>query len=421
MPVPPPPPTRSSPFGRLGLAGVVIVAAVVVAAAALAVVVLSSSTGAGGAPGITESSSTALASAQSLITAEPGGPWHELEVAGIDFTSGYSNDTPPSSQDNCSVSQFTGVSYPAFTGNYSNGLLSTWVVGFANAAGSSEVFVLVQGGTARVAEQVGGPNCNFGSVAAAALPSSLVSSAQAAQALLSTSNFSTFVRANPSANAEYFVFPFGALLGQNSGLAWTVVYTTCSILDPSTGPAEGSSVSGTVNASTGAVVATSYTPSESCAFPGTGSSPTPIGTAFSVGNPILSTCPTGDTFAANGCLAGDYTYTLTVESSSIEFEDVMFEVNTATEGIFLPSGPGGFAVVSVSGAVAAEYAIPSGDFMLMESPFSVYGSGVSPATPITATDTILLDMGPSDPAGTGLTLTALGTDAYAGSVSCALP
>jgi hypothetical protein len=427
---PPPPgvaplPPKARRWAGLGLAGAVVVVVIVVAAAVLAGTILLSGSGSGGGSVSTESSAAAMSTSNSFVSGMSGGPWHLVAIAGIDLTTTYSNDTQPTGPSgNCTISDYTGINLPGYTGNYSDGSLADWAFEYANAAESSETEILVQGGQAKVVEEVGGPECDLGSSGSVSLPTNIVSSTEAATALLTTANISTFVRHNPSANADFILFPFGLLLGEEIGLQWTVIYTTCDLESPSSGPAQGAFAYGDVNATSGAVQGSTYEAAENCSFPTNTTPPpsTPIGTAIAVANPVVSTCPAGSTFAANGCLAGDYTYTLTVEQSTVELGNVLFEVRTASGGLYAPNGPGGFSVMNIADSVEAQYPVPTDYSMVMTAPFSEFGSGVTNTTPITSIDSIVLDMGPTDPLGTGLTFTVLGTNGYSGSTSpIALP
>ncbi|MGD0588725.1 MAG: hypothetical protein ABSA63_08060 [Thermoplasmata archaeon] len=407
-------------MGGIGLAGVLVVAAVVIAAVALSGTVLLSNNGGSTAGAYVESSTVTLATAQSFMALTAGGPWNLVAISGIDFTQAYSNDTEPTIAGNCTFTDFSGITIPGFTGNYSNGQLENWVFEYVNSAGNSAVYLLVQGSQAKIVYELGGPDCSFGKVTSTPLPSDLIDSTQAAIALLSTTNASTFVQDNPSANAEFTLFPF-FLLGAGGGLEWTVVFTTCDLVNASSGPAQGSFLYGSVNATTGTVEGTTYTASQGCGFQTPPPSKIPIGTALAVGNPVLSTCAIGSTFTVNGCTAGDYTYTLTVESSTVELGDMVFEVETATGGLYSLASPGGFSVISITGSVDAEYPLGSLNFMDMSSPFLFYGSGITNTTALTSIDTILIDMGNTDPAGIGLTFVVQGTNGYSGSIALALP
>jgi len=153
----------------------------------------------------------------------------------------------------------------------------------------------------------------------------------------------------------------------------------------------------------------------------------PIGTAFTVGpnpSPAAAKCPTGDTFAANGCLAGDYTYTLTIESSSVNFGNVLFEVKTGGGAIYSATGSGGFSILNVSGKVAAQIVAPGLALAMPSSGWTVFSAttgacgitGVlcSATSSLTNLYTIIIDMGTANPSGQGYSFTTLGNSGFTG-------
>jgi flagellin-like protein len=159
----------------------------------------------------------------------------------------------------------------------------------------------------------------------------------------------------------------------------------------------------------------------------------PIGSAFSAGSPISGKCITGDTYAlvtmtttTYGCLAGDYIYTLTVETTGAAFGNVLFEVKTATGTIDTTAGANGFTVLTIGSLVAAQS--PAYTTLAMTGPFSTYNTGsvcntntCTTSTPWSSIYTIMIDMGTVNPVGTGLTFVAVGTAGYSGTTSLALP
>jgi hypothetical protein len=150
----------------------------------------------------------------------------------------------------------------------------------------------------------------------------------------------------------------------------------------------------------------------------------PIGSAFSAGNPVSGLCSTGYTYAANGCTSGDFVYTLTVESSSISFASVLFEVKTATGAIYTAASVGGFSIMNISEIVAAQMT-PASTTLAMTSAFGTYssvagacnGANCGPSTPLTSVYTIVIDMGTANPTGQGYTFVAVGTAGYSGTTS----
>jgi flagellin-like protein len=153
----------------------------------------------------------------------------------------------------------------------------------------------------------------------------------------------------------------------------------------------------------------------------------PIGSAFTVGpnpSPGSAKCAAGGTFATTGCLAGDYTYTLTIESSSVNFGNVLFQVKTAAGANYVATGSGGFSVLNITGKVAAQFAAPGNAMAMTSGGFSVYSAtagtcGItavlcSASTSLSNLYSIVIDMGTANPAGQGLTFTALGAGGYTG-------
>ena len=397
---------------------VVVVVTVVLLALVLAGIIPLSTNGNGTAVAA-QSSSDALTAANAFANGISGGPWYPSQLAGIDLTTSYSNNTTPTPPSGCTVQNFSGLTVPAYDGNYSNGKLGTWAVVYTNAGGTAELYVLVQNGQAKEVELIGGATC---SLSMAKLPGTFISSTDAAAAVLTSSNVSTFVQSHASASAEFVLFSPGEL-GSVLTFAWIIGYSTCDFENPSGGPAQGSFAYGVVNATTGALMASAYDAAQNCTLPlNIGHSSTPIGSAFAVGSPIFSTCAAGSTFAANGCTAGDFTYSLTIEASAVTFADVLFEVRTDVGSVYTISSPGGFSVVGITGTVEASYAVGGSSQLVMMTGFTYFGSGVSPSTPLTSLDTILIDMGTVNPVGTGLSFTVLGTGSFSGTTEpLALP
>lgn len=152
----------------------------------------------------------------------------------------------------------------------------------------------------------------------------------------------------------------------------------------------------------------------------------PIGSAFTVGpNPSnsASKCPVGDTFATNGCLAGDYVYSLTIESSSVNFGQVLFTVKTSTGAPVVGTAGSGFTILNTAGVVAAQVSTGAAALSMTGWTAGSYGAaGVcvpttvacSGATSLTNLYSIVIDMGTASPAGLGDTFTVLGTAGFTG-------
>ncbi len=146
----------------------------------------------------------------------------------------------------------------------------------------------------------------------------------------------------------------------------------------------------------------------------------PLGSTFAVGNAIEGTCPTGSTFEANGCSAGDFQYTVTVENSVVTFGDVAFQVVTSTGSVLTVIGGLGFTILNDSGVALAQFAV-SGGHMSMGSPSWTYSSGTASSTPLREYDIIVIDMGTTNPVGLGFYFEANGVGRYTGWTGTSLP
>jgi flagellin-like protein len=154
---------------------------------------------------------------------------------------------------------------------------------------------------------------------------------------------------------------------------------------------------------------------------------TPIGTAFAAGNPTSGTTPAADT-GTGTCAAGtttlaaaikpsEWTYTLTVESSTVTFAGVGMEVKSAagsplaTAGGIYITNPAGNVVACALFAAGAGFATTSG----WTYPTA---AGATTTTAVTTLFTIVIDTGSNaaaDPwAGAGNTWNAFGTGSYSG-------
>jgi len=162
----------------------------------------------------------------------------------------------------------------------------------------------------------------------------------------------------------------------------------------------------------------------------------PIGSAFNAGAPTLSTCAAGAAqtippvaATTGGCNPGDYIYTLTVESSTITFGSMLWEVKSSSGSIYTPAAGGahdGFSILNIQTQVVT--IVVTAGAMAMGSVFSSFGptgecnSAVcATSTPLTTIYTIVVDMGTTNPAGTGLSFVTVGASGYSGTTSLALP
>jgi len=149
------------------------------------------------------------------------------------------------------------------------------------------------------------------------------------------------------------------------------------------------------------------------------------GPAFFVGDPVgpelcnLSNPPPIGCFSPN-----DYIYTLSVETSTTEFGQVLFNV-TDLNGTTINVYPtGGFTIVNASGQEVAVFTVEAGGQLRVseESSWTYFtaSTGVSAHSFLDDEDTIVIDMGSANPGGRGYwfvpTLTVPG-----GVASLALP
>ncbi|HTS33158.1 MAG TPA: hypothetical protein VMI55_04375 [Thermoplasmata archaeon] len=419
---PPSPPSAGRPTGTSRGVLVVVVAVVVVVAALLGAVAsgwLSFSTS-----GTGTGASTSYASAESIASSTAAqvypGPWSLYAVIGADDRQAYTNSSLGASS-GCKVTGGTDVlSLPATSGNYSDGDLSAWIFAYVSTTNDAQLAIEVTGSHATELGVARGASCGSPS-ALLPVPTGALDSTQVAKILLGDSEVEAFLHDYTSANASYTLLnPRGG----NVGASWGVEYTVCGLnvlgVPQSPSGTRGGIVQATVNATTGVISSVAYQASFPCA--GSGSQPTeiPLGTAFAAGNPVGSLCPTGDTYALEGCTAGDYTYTLTVEASTLNLSSVLFEVTTSNGGVYSISTEGGFSIVNVIGLVVAQSS-PSTELEML-APWSTYNPPASSGTPLTSLDTIEIDMGTANPAGDNLYFIAAGTGNYSGTTApLALP
>jgi len=144
------------------------------------------------------------------------------------------------------------------------------------------------------------------------------------------------------------------------------------------------------------------------------------GLRFAVGNPIAGTCAAGGSFATRGCIAGDFVYNLTIETSSITFGEVLFHVETQNDTLYFATGPySGFAILNSTGSLVAHYQTVGG-VMNMTVGWN-YVAGTTASTTLSDIYSIVVDVGTANPHGQGYDFVALGTGSFSGSASVVLP
>lgn len=146
-----------------------------------------------------------------------------------------------------------------------------------------------------------------------------------------------------------------------------------------------------------------------------------IGSAFSVGNPTPGVCPESASFTGQGCVAGDFVYALTVESSTAALGSLDFEVVGSDRAPITVVGAGGFSVVPPSGLPSAFYEVPNGGSMEVAPGAWSYAPGIANSTSVSTLDIILIDMGTMNPSGQGYVFLGYVTGGESGPSILTLP
>ncbi len=161
---------------------------------------------------------------------------------------------------------------------------------------------------------------------------------------------------------------------------------------------------------------------------------TPIGSAFTAGNPVASTCVAGAgqggaapavaTGLALGfsCITGHYTYTLTVEQSTVSFGSVLFELKTSGGGVYPNAAAGSFSILNIAGAIVATEPLAAAAGLAMPVTWTSYSAAqasnsvvYTTSVSLTSLFTIVIDTGSaSATTGQGLSFVTLGTGSYSG-------
>ncbi|MGP8075655.1 MAG: hypothetical protein ACLP8Y_02820 [Thermoplasmata archaeon] len=343
-----------------------------------------------------ESSASALAVANAYAKTFPGGPWNISGLAGLHLTTAHTLSLLGSgSLSTCAMEGTQNYTVSASSGNYSSGNFPVWEVDYFNASGTLNLLVVGSQVVAHLLE-VGPGHCTSLRLGPTLLNTSGISSVAAAPAALSYNNLSGFAAAHSQADAQ-------AVL---RGGEWWFTYTSCDLFYDTGAPAAGAAAEAGVSTATGRLDpnATYFDAMTVCALRYWYGQEIPPSSLFAVGNPMGGTCPMGFTFATDGCLAGDYTYWLTIETSYLDFVGVQLSVDTSTGATYnLPAAsPGGFSILNPEEEVAAQSPI-AGSHPMQSYGFTVWNSGVSPTDLLPTNDTILIDMGTLNPTGMGLT------------------
>ncbi len=380
---------------------------IVVAVVAVLIVGFLAATGAFSGP--TSSEAVSSSGAQSTAAADlPPGSWSLAVMAGYDAWNGTSlslnlSSLPP----NCTASSPSGsvpasIAVPSFRGNISDGSAAFWILEYVQPSGHSLAVVFVTDGSVAAIVVLSGADCSPYPSGFAGIPANAVSSSTAAQAL-DTAGATAFLAAHRA--GQSLLMDLSAFNGTDE---WLFEFTPCSgiLTGNLSGPTSGAAFYGVVNATTGSVVSAVPTSSE-CEL----SVPSGIGSVFALGVPTVVTgAGSGGTVASQGCASGDYCYEIPVETAedNVSGGDMSLSVeNGSHPPPNLSSTPLGYAFTDPSGRVIV-YALGSVE--------TSWTDGTGDAnTPLTAGDTLWIDMGTSDPTGHGYELTIQGEGPYANS------
>jgi hypothetical protein len=356
--------------------------------------------------------SRAVGPANQAAAPVSGGPWQLVAAIGYDAPAALSVPTGSAAGANCT---YTGAGsgtvpaslyVPAFHGSLSSGESPWWGMIYTQRATHQILLVQVLNGSAQAIAIGSGP-CALPFQNFTTVPSNVVDSSVAASAAWSNGG-SAFAAAHGSLNLsmEMGLIGGGSLGGLPIGAFWVIQLTPCGAFG--TGGLSGSQpdFEAFVDAETGNVTFASATTTQ-CS---SGSTSTPLGSVFAMGNPVLhAPSPTNV-----GCSSADYCYQVTIESvaGTLTPANLSFSVNTPSGS--LVSGVRGFAILSASNlVVVSAFGNPS-------SPLWNSGTGTS-TTPLAASMTIVADVGTANPAGAGDVLEAAGLGAFTGTVALGLP
>ena len=318
---------------------------------------------------------------------------------------------------NCTMSYSGGaaptqITLPAFRGNLTSGVAPIWLLDYVDPSAGMAAAV-VDEGSATLLFTAAGASCPLVPTNVMAIPTTVVDSSVAAQALAGA-GIASYLAANPSGISLIMNLVAG-LPTALGGLSpqWVFSYTPCNgILGANvSGPTNATVFSGIVNATTGAVKQARALPYSCQSTPPSVS----IASVFALGLPSLVTgAGSNVSLSIQGCQSGDYCYQIPVAyaSNSVSPADMSLEV-TFTNGT-PEAGVVGYAITNGAGQVLVY------SYGATESSWSV-GVG-TPTQPYIPGELMWVDMGPRDPAGFGSFLVATGLGVYSGTtVLSALP
>jgi hypothetical protein len=364
----------------------------------------------GSTPATTMSYAQAAVPAGALAANVAGGPWS------LAFADGWGVTFPYEFPRGSGCTPLGGpvtFELPTTTGNYSTGNLLTWVFVYVDPGDLTELGVAVQMGLAtELGTLTSSSTCPLGLSEWGTLGASRVDSTQAARATDSEPVVTTYLEDHSTSNVSFAL--------ENSspavGAVWTVTYTTCNpvnvtALDPPT----GARVVATVYASNGSDGPTYSEPTSALCGAPPGPPPPPdlpIANHLAFGNATGALCPALDVYREEGCQGGDYTFSVTIANSSVDFGDFELEVKSSRGAIVTSPGANGFSVLNASGGVVAQS--NSSAILAMTSLFGFPTVGTTYGTPLSALDSIEIDVGTVNPDHAGYALVALGYGPYSG-------
>lgn len=183
----------------------------------------------------------AMAASSNVLASVPGGPWHLTSAVGLGYRAPWSLDANRLKQLCTTISgAFANATYPAGSGNYTEGLAGIWILSFAAASASSGVlWVAVGYGSAT---EIGLTEVS-GSCTADSGPAlgTIVDSSVAMGNVLATSNGTRFVHQFSLANVTY-------ALGPGLPPVWSIHINACTLVASGPGTLDSSvwAVNGTI-------------------------------------------------------------------------------------------------------------------------------------------------------------------------------
>jgi hypothetical protein len=164
--------------------------------------------------------SQALQSASSTLSYAPGGPWSLTSAVGVAYTVSWTLDASHLANQCSTISgTFANATYPAGSGNYSQGQADIWVLSFAGPAASSGILWIAVGyGTAT---EIGVVSVSSQCSQYSGPPlGTVLDSSVAMEKVLATTNGSRFAEMFSRANVTY-------VLGPGSPPLWTIHLSPC--------------------------------------------------------------------------------------------------------------------------------------------------------------------------------------------------